>query len=1214
MAVFPDRIVLKNSTDTDAVITALIESGGSDEITQGELVLGLSAGSLTFYSVDSNGDIVKFSPTSASGRAIVSDTAPTVGVSGLPLADGDLWYESDTGNYYVYSSGTWELVSNSASGAGTVTSVGITVSEGLLAAGGPITTSGNISLSLDTTGVTPGNYTSANLEVDAYGRVVGIANGSGGGYTDPLTDNGDIVIRSGGFTTRLPIGTAGQVLTVQSGGPAWQDLSNGTVTSVGITSGSGDLVVTGSPITTSGTIGLELSNTGVTPGTYTSVNIEVDEKGRVVDISNGAGNGYLDPLTNNGDLVYRVGGVTANLPVGTNGQVLTVSSGLPSWQDSAAVGALSDLSDTTISSLSTGDLIRWNGSAWVNYADSAYATFVQGNLADSAIQPTDSIDSLADVDTTTTGPTDGQTLIWDSTAGKWEPGNVSGSGLVDSVNGLIGAVVLEIFDLDDVQSPFLTLNNRQLNSSWTSGVDTENWDVANISGTQPWFFFHTDLLSRFSGLNVGDSLTFSSPGISDHVTTITQVATQNSTSQYYIIVADLWPSQWLNIAYGGDVTVKNLPDSVNNGDALIYNSTSGKWEPGTATAPVDSVNGETGVVSLGIEDMDDFALSPVPATSSVTRTKQSGQEANVTSGNVGTSRLYLGESYWNYNPEGSGALNILSYLRDTAAFPIDLDINGTTVTVTSATDQPDVGGNGGSLKLQHPGLTNSSSITGTSWTLTTAAAATLPLAEGDILQYVSADSKFKPTQLGIDDLSDVDTTTVPPTEGQVLVWDSTAGQWEPGSAGVSSVSVLNDLTDVVAEGPTPTAISYATYSSDNTPEAGQWHINTSYLYLPKVDSDGVDQSANLRALSGEDLTITDSDGTQWSMTSVSIVADELDGTYERILLDSSEQPTINSGINKTGGITVSSSAFTFSPLPVPDGSLLQYDSASSQWEITDAPDTSIQGSSDFELNDQTDTFTWSTCIGGSTIGAGDVAGEWGGYEAAGNSVVSVKNEDDTTDRSVILSAIQAGDVIKVNGVDRTVTAVADFISLQGEMRITFSGTGYIDYTAGTNTLTMESADFATGKAPLADGDLLAWSSSESKFMPYQLTSLSRINRSVTTSTLADAASENVVITGTGKAGQLISIQTDVAAWVTLYCSQATRTSDASRLEIEDPAPGSGVLAEVITTSAETIFVTPAVNYFNLESTPVTEVYAKVVNKSGASNTVTVTLTILPTEA
>jgi len=64
-------------------------------------------------------------------------------------------------------------------------------------------------------------------------------------------------------------------------------------------------------------------------------------------------------------------------------------------------------------------------------ASSDYATFAQGTTADSAVQPTDSIDVLADVDTSTVAPTDGQALVWDNTAGQWEPGPAGASNLDD---------------------------------------------------------------------------------------------------------------------------------------------------------------------------------------------------------------------------------------------------------------------------------------------------------------------------------------------------------------------------------------------------------------------------------------------------------------------------------------------------------------------------------------------------------------------------------------------------------------------------------------------------------------------------------------------------------------------------------------------------------------------------------------------------------------
>lgn len=61
MAVFPDRIVLKNSTDAEATIRTAIETGGTDAITQGEIVLGLDDGSAALFTKDSVGNIVTIS-------------------------------------------------------------------------------------------------------------------------------------------------------------------------------------------------------------------------------------------------------------------------------------------------------------------------------------------------------------------------------------------------------------------------------------------------------------------------------------------------------------------------------------------------------------------------------------------------------------------------------------------------------------------------------------------------------------------------------------------------------------------------------------------------------------------------------------------------------------------------------------------------------------------------------------------------------------------------------------------------------------------------------------------------------------------------------------------------------------------------------------------------------------------------------------------------
>ena len=124
---------------------------------------------------------------------------------------------------------------------------------------------------------------------------------------------------------------------------------------------------------------------------------------------------------------------------------------------------------------------------------------------------------------------------------------------------------------------------------------------------------------------------------------------------------------------------------------------------------------------------------------------------------------------------------------------------------------------------------------------------------------------------------------------------------------------------------------------------------------------------------------------------------------------------------------------------------------------------------------------------------------------------------------------------------------------------------------------------------------------------------SRTSPSQATSSIANGAAANIDITGF-KGYALYTITTSAAAWVTLYTDGTSRTADSSRTENTDPLPDAGVIAEVITTGAQTVKLSPGTIGYNLESTPTTNIPVTVRNKSGSAAAITVAVEILQLEA
>ena len=155
-------------------------------------------------------------------------------------------------------------------------------------------------------------------------------------------------------TATTGVVTVAGTLAVGNGGTGITSFGTGVASALGQNvSGSGSIALTTSPVFTTPNLGTPsagtlTSCTGLPLTTGITGTLAIGNGGTGATTATTAFDA-LSPMTTLGDMIYEGAGPSAiRLPIGTSGQILTVSGGIPSWQNAPASGV------TTISFGSTG--------------------------------------------------------------------------------------------------------------------------------------------------------------------------------------------------------------------------------------------------------------------------------------------------------------------------------------------------------------------------------------------------------------------------------------------------------------------------------------------------------------------------------------------------------------------------------------------------------------------------------------------------------------------------------------------------------------------------------------------------------------------------------------------------------------------------------------------------------------------------------------------
>ena len=477
-------------------------------------------------------------------------------------------------------------------------------------------------------------------------------------------------------------------------------------------------------------------------------------------------------------------GTAAALDVGTSASNVVQLDGtgkLPAVDGSqlinlpAGASALNDLTDVTITAAATGEVLRYNGAEWVD-AQLAYSD-LSGTPTLATVATTGAYSDLSGT------PTLGTAAALDVGTSASNVVQLDGTGKLPAVDGS---------QLTNLPAPTIGLNDLT-DVTITAAATGE---VLRYNGTA-W----VDAQLAYSDLSGTPTLaTVATTGAySDLSGTPTNVSTFTNDAGY---ISDITAENLGDLA---DVDLTGLAD----GEIIIYNATSGKWEANPPPAPLATTTSvglieiaENAEATAGLAT--DKALVPSNISSITTAQLDNSagtmlESANNLSdlANATTARTNLGLGTSATLDVGTAANNVVQ-LNGSAQLPavdgslltgVVADISGASigdlsdVTITAAATGEVLRYNGTAWVDAQLAYTDVSGL-GTVAPLDVGTAANnvvqlngsaqLPAVDGSLLTGVVADI----SGATLDDLFDVSYPAAP-TKDQLLQWNDSTSKWEP---------------------------------------------------------------------------------------------------------------------------------------------------------------------------------------------------------------------------------------------------------------------------------------------------------------------------------------------------------------------------------------------------------------------------------------------------